>query len=41
PRPPAGRWVGGGGAVVAAAIFLERVCKLPEDDGNGGVDAAL
>nr|WP_233477804.1 DUF3180 domain-containing protein [Streptomyces sp. SID7804] len=22
-------------AVIAAAIFLERVCKLPEDDDNG------
>ncbi|GAA2584883.1 DUF3180 domain-containing protein [Streptomyces tubercidicus] len=32
-----------GVAVVAAAIFLERVCKLPDDDGNGngGADAAV
>ncbi|MGX1132222.1 high-affinity Fe2+/Pb2+ permease [Streptomyces glaucescens] len=27
-------------AVIAAAIFLERVCKLPEDDENGGPGAA-
>ncbi|WP_431771846.1 DUF3180 domain-containing protein [Streptomyces cucumeris] len=33
-----------GAAVVAAAFFLERICKLPEDDdeqhGNGGPSAA-
>ncbi|CAL9532543.1 DUF3180 domain-containing protein [Streptomyces griseomycini] len=27
-------------AVIAAAIFLERVCKLPEDDENDGAGAA-
>lgn len=27
-------------AVIAAAIFLERVCKLPEDDENDGTGAA-
>jgi len=27
-------------AVIAAAIFLERVCKLPEDDENNGAGAA-
>ena len=26
--------------VIAAAIFLERVCKLPEDDDNNGQGAA-
>ncbi|MFF6880436.1 DUF3180 domain-containing protein [Streptomyces sp. NPDC012474] len=26
--------------VIAAAIFLERVCKLPEDDENDGTGAA-
>ncbi|MFE9771488.1 DUF3180 domain-containing protein [Streptomyces sp. NPDC005931] len=26
--------------VIAAAIFLERVCKLPEDDENNGTGAA-
>ncbi|CAL9533902.1 hypothetical protein SUDANB176_04108 [Streptomyces sp. enrichment culture] len=26
-------------AVIAAAVFLERVCKLPEDDENGGAGA--
>ncbi|MFE1767810.1 DUF3180 domain-containing protein [Streptomyces angustmyceticus] len=34
----AGLSVLAGAAVVAAAIFLERVCKLPEDDGNGNGD---
>ncbi|MER0481755.1 MULTISPECIES: DUF3180 domain-containing protein [unclassified Streptomyces] len=39
----AGLSVAAGVAVVAAAIFLERVCKLPEDDGNGngGADASV
>ncbi|MFH0521036.1 DUF3180 domain-containing protein [Streptomyces sp. M41] len=27
-------------AVIAAAIFLERVCKLPEDDEHNGAGAA-
>ncbi|MCK8437841.1 DUF3180 domain-containing protein [Streptomyces sp. D2-8] len=27
-------------AVIAAAIFLERVCKLPEDDENDGTGTA-
>ncbi|GAB2890567.1 DUF3180 domain-containing protein [Streptomyces deserti] len=27
-------------AVIAAAFFLERVCKLPEDDEQGGAGAA-
>ncbi|MFD8548702.1 DUF3180 domain-containing protein [Streptomyces sp. NPDC059649] len=35
----AGLSVLAGAAVVAAAIFLERVCKLPDDEGNGGADA--
>ncbi|MFE0709431.1 DUF3180 domain-containing protein, partial [Streptomyces sp. NPDC058865] len=26
--------------VIAAAIFLERVCKLPEDDDQDGTGAA-
>ncbi|MEV5594118.1 DUF3180 domain-containing protein [Streptomyces sp. NPDC052496] len=29
-----------GAAVVAAALFLERVCKLPEDDDEAGASAA-
>ena len=29
-----------GVAVIAAAIFLERVCKLPEDDEHNGAGAA-
>ncbi|UNO40618.1 DUF3180 domain-containing protein [Streptomyces sp. MST-110588] len=29
-----------GAAVVLAAIFLERVCKLPEDDDEAGATAA-
>ncbi|MEU9121219.1 DUF3180 domain-containing protein [Streptomyces sp. NPDC048506] len=37
----AGLSVLAGAAVVAAAVFLERVCKLPDDeDKGGGVDAA-
>ncbi|MEV5312978.1 MULTISPECIES: DUF3180 domain-containing protein [unclassified Streptomyces] len=36
----AGFSVVAGIAVIAAAIFLERVCKLPEDDENGGPGAA-
>ncbi|MBT3153640.1 DUF3180 domain-containing protein [Streptomyces sp. CHD11] len=32
----AGASVLAGIGVIAAAIFLERVCKLPEDDDNGG-----
>ncbi|GAA3497453.1 DUF3180 domain-containing protein [Streptomyces prasinosporus] len=27
-------------AVIAAALFLERVCRLPEDDENNGAGAA-
>jgi hypothetical protein len=26
--------------VIAAALFLERVCKLPEDDEHDGTGAA-
>ncbi|KOG41683.1 DUF3180 domain-containing protein [Streptomyces decoyicus] len=37
----AGLSVLAGAAVVAAAIFLERVCKLPEDDGNGNGDGGV
>ncbi|GAA2295515.1 DUF3180 domain-containing protein [Streptomyces caniferus] len=39
----AGLSVVAGAAVVVAAIFLERVCKLPEDggNGNGGADATV
>ncbi|MFC9130679.1 DUF3180 domain-containing protein [Streptomyces sp. NPDC057099] len=36
----AGLAVVAGIAVIAAAIFLERVCKLPEDDENDGTGAA-
>ncbi|MEU2899346.1 DUF3180 domain-containing protein [Streptomyces sp. NPDC006967] len=36
----AGASVLAGIGVIAAAIFLERVCKLPEDDDNGGPGAA-
>ncbi|MFI9586526.1 DUF3180 domain-containing protein [Streptomyces sp. NPDC052236] len=32
--------VAAGIAVIAAAFFLERVCKLPEDEGQGGQGAA-
>jgi hypothetical protein len=35
----AGFSVVAGIAVIAAALFLERVCKLPEDDNQNG-DAA-
>ncbi|MFG3119792.1 DUF3180 domain-containing protein [Streptomyces sp. NPDC048197] len=35
----AGLSVLAGAAVVVAAIFLERVCKLPDDEGDGGADA--
>lgn len=31
----AGLSVLAGAGVIAAAVFLERVCKLPEDDNNG------
>ncbi|MFF4607613.1 DUF3180 domain-containing protein [Streptomyces sp. NPDC001339] len=37
----AGLSVLAGAAVVAAAVFLERVCKLPDDEDRGGADAAL
>ncbi|WP_066933980.1 DUF3180 domain-containing protein [Streptomyces sp. NBRC 110611] len=37
----AGLSVLAGVAVVAAAVFLERVCKLPDDEDRGGADAAL
>jgi uncharacterized SAM-binding protein YcdF (DUF218 family) len=36
----AGFSVLGGIAVIAAALFLERVCKLPEDDEPGGPGTA-
>ncbi|MFE6282361.1 DUF3180 domain-containing protein [Streptomyces sp. NPDC057877] len=36
----AGTSVVAGIAVIAAALFLERVCKLPEDDEQGGPGAA-
>ncbi|GHG81904.1 hypothetical protein GCM10018779_64320 [Streptomyces griseocarneus] len=37
----AGASVLAGACVVAAAFFMERVCKLPEDDDeNGGADAS-
>ncbi len=36
----AGFSVVAGIAVIAAAIFLERVCKLPEDDEHNGAGAA-
>ncbi|KJK37040.1 integral membrane protein [Streptomyces variegatus] len=36
----AGLSVLAGIGVIAAAIFLERVCKLPEDDENDGTGAA-
>ncbi|MFC5803010.1 DUF3180 domain-containing protein [Streptomyces formicae] len=36
----AGFSVVAGLAVIAAAIFLERVCKLPEDEDNGHVPTA-
>ncbi|MGY1584273.1 DUF3180 domain-containing protein [Streptomyces sp. MN13] len=36
----AGFSVVAGIAVIAAAIFLERVCKLPEDDEQGGPGTA-
>ncbi|MFC9505927.1 DUF3180 domain-containing protein [Streptomyces sp. NPDC057002] len=36
----AGFSVVAGIGVIAAAIFLERVCKLPEDDENDGTGAA-
>lgn len=36
----AGLSVLAGAAVVAAAIFLERVCKLPEDDDTAGGSTA-
>ncbi|MGW6735124.1 DUF3180 domain-containing protein [Streptomyces sp. NPDC055013] len=36
----AGFSVVAGIAVIAAAIFLERVCKLPEDDEHSGAGAA-
>ncbi|OON75325.1 DUF3180 domain-containing protein [Streptomyces tsukubensis] len=36
----AGLSVIAGIAVVAAAVFLERVCKLPEDDDEGGGGSA-
>ncbi|WP_155058105.1 DUF3180 domain-containing protein [Streptomyces blattellae] len=36
----AGFSVVAGIAVIAAAIFLERVCKLPEDDNNNSPGAA-
>ncbi|CAM5431904.1 DUF3180 domain-containing protein [Streptomyces purpurascens] len=36
----AGFSVVAGIAVIAAAIFLERVCKLPEDDEHDGTGAA-
>ncbi|MCB5911237.1 DUF3180 domain-containing protein [Streptomyces pinistramenti] len=36
----AGLSVLAGAAVVAAAIFLERVCKLPEDEDEAGAPAA-
>ncbi len=36
----AGLSVLAGAAVVAAAVFLERVCKLPDDDDEAGVAAA-
>ncbi|MET9295745.1 DUF3180 domain-containing protein [Streptomyces sp. NPDC003077] len=35
----AGLSVVAGAAVVAAALFLERVCKLPEDDDEAGARA--
>lgn len=39
----AGLSVLAGAAVVVAALYLERVCKLPEDDGkgNGGVNSVV
>ncbi|MFD0316492.1 DUF3180 domain-containing protein [Streptomyces flavalbus] len=36
----AGTSVVAGIAVIAAALFLERVCKLPEDDDQNGPSAA-
>ncbi|MBT2397356.1 DUF3180 domain-containing protein [Streptomyces sp. ISL-100] len=36
----AGLAVLAGAGVVAAAFFLERVCKLPEDEDNGGTARA-
>lgn len=36
----AGLSVVAGAAVVAAALFLERVCKLPEDDDQAGAGVA-
>ncbi|MFI7101752.1 DUF3180 domain-containing protein [Streptomyces sp. NPDC050161] len=36
----AGLSVLAGAAVVAAAIFLERVCKLPDDEDDAGATAA-
>ncbi|WFB08145.1 DUF3180 domain-containing protein [Streptomyces sp. LX-29] len=36
----AGASVVAAAAVIAAAFFLERVCKLPEDEDNGGPGAA-
>ncbi len=35
----AGFSVVAGIAVIAAAIFLERICKLPEDDDNNAAGA--
>ncbi|MEU8525644.1 MULTISPECIES: DUF3180 domain-containing protein [Streptomyces] len=36
----AGFSVAAGIAVIAAALFLERVCKLPEDEDNNGAGTA-
>ncbi|MGW1539026.1 DUF3180 domain-containing protein [Streptomyces sp. NPDC002309] len=36
----AGSSVVAGVAVIAAAIFLEKICKLPEDDEHNGAGAA-
>ncbi|MDH6133884.1 hypothetical protein P3T37_003283 [Kitasatospora sp. MAA4] len=40
PAITAGLAVVAGAGVIAAALWLQHVCKLPEDDGSGGKGAA-